>query len=53
MPAVRDLPAAVFFDTHGTLISWAPERPTAQVIAERLWAAEPTALRRDRPDSGG
>ena len=39
MPAAPDLPAAVFFDAYGTLISWKPARPPAQVVAEGLWAA--------------
>ena len=39
MPPARDLPAAVFFDAHGTLISWKPTRPPMQVVAEGLWTA--------------
>ena len=39
MPAAPNLPAAVFFDAYGTLISWKPARPPAQVVAEGLWAA--------------
>ncbi len=39
MPPARDLPAAVFFDAHGTLISWKPARSPTQVVAEGLWAA--------------
>ncbi len=39
MPSVSDLPAAVFFDAYGTLISWEPARPPAEVVAEGLWAA--------------